>query len=512
MTLTVNDTRRADCLPTGIDGLDQIAAGGLPTRSGTVISGTAGSGKTVLGVQFLVAGITRFGQHGVFVTFEETAEEITRNVRSFGWDLAALVASGQLAIIDGSPQPGEELVETGLYDLSGLLLRIEEAVRRTGAVRVALDALGGLFSQFTDSKLVRRQLRRLAAGLKALGVTTVVTIERTEEDAAAGRYGIEEFVADNVILLRNRLDNENRRRTIEILKVRGAPHQKGEYPFTIDAATGLTIIPLSATELSRRSSSVRVSTGVPELDRMCGGGVFRDSTVLVSGTTGTGKTMLVTAYLKAAVDAGEKAILFGAEENREQFVRNAALSGVDLAAAEQNGQLKIICRHPAGMGLEDHLLLMKREIEAFGPDRVAVDSLSAFERSFSPKSFSEFVLALTSRITYLQITGLFTNTTSMLSGIETPSEMRMPTIPDAIILLRYVELNGEIRRGLTVLKMRGAQHEKGIREYMIDETGIHIDRPFAGVQGILTGPPTYGLESWQPRITELVRPSQEGHS
>jgi circadian clock protein KaiC len=430
-----------------------------------------------------------------------------QNVRSFGWDLEGLLTNKQIAVVDATPEPGEETMAAGPYDLSALLARIENAIRSVNAKRVILDAIGALFPQFTDANVIRRELHRIAAGLRLLGVTTLVTMERTDEDGGVGRWGVEEFVADNVILLRNRLEHEKRRRTVEILKFRGATHHKGEYPFTIDSEDGVTIIPLSAIELKQHSSNVRVSSGVPEIDAMCSGGMYRDSIILVSGATGTGKTLMVSQYIKAAIEAGERALLFAAEESREQLTRNAASWGVDFEQAEKDGLLHIICRYPEVMGLEDHLLQIKRDMRDFKPQRVAIDSMSAFERVSTPKSFREFVIALTSTIKHLEITGLFTNTTSMLAGgSESITETHISTITDTIILLRYVELQGQMRRGLTVLKMRGTAHDKNIREYVIDHTGMHVLAPFRGVHGILSGAPTYTFDEERSRLGGMFNP------
>ena len=492
-------------LPTGILGFDQIANGGIPKGRSTLVSGTAGSGKTVMALQFLLAGVRDYGENGVFVTFEEAPHDLMQNVRSFGWDLEGLLSQKKIAVVDATPEPGEETVQAGPYDLSALLARIEHAIRSVGARRVILDAIGALFPQLTDANIIRRELHRIAAGLRRLEVTTLVTMERLEEEGGVGRWGVEEFVADNVILLRNRLEQEKRRRTVEILKFRGATHHKGEYPFTIDTEDGLTIIPLSAIELKQKSSDIRVSSGVRELDKMCGGGMYRDSIILASGATGTGKTLMVAQYVKAAIESGERALLFGAEESREQLTRNAASWGVDFEKAEKDGLLRIVCRYPEVMGLEDHMLHMKRDILDFKPQRVAIDSMSAFERVSTQKSFREFVIALTSTIKHLEITGLFTNTTSMLTGGESITETHISTITDTIILLRYVELHGEMRRGLTVLKMRGTYHDKDIREYIIDGKGMHIQSPFRGVHGILTGSPTYTFSEERERLSEMFR-------
>lgn len=497
-----------DKLPTGIPGFDQISNGGLPKNRTTLVAGTAGSGKTVLALQFLLAGVRDFDQSGVFVTFEENPDDLMQNVRSFGWDLEGLVKQKKIAVVDASPDPGEEIIQTGAFDLSALLARIENAVRKVDAKRVILDAVGALFPQFTDANVVRRELQRIASALRRLDVTTLITLERLDEEGSIGRFGVEEFVADNVLILRNRLEQEKRRRTIEILKFRGAVHQKGEYPFTIDAYDGVTIIPLSAIELKQRSSDLRVSSGVPELDRMCGGGMYRDSIILVSGATGTGKTLTVAHYVKAAIEAGERTLLFGSEESREQLTRNAGSWGVDFEKAEADGLLRIVCRYPEIMGLEDHLLAMRRDIDEFKPSRLAVDSMSAFERAGSMKSFREFVIGLTSHIKHLEVTGLFTNTTPMLMGGETITETHISTITDTIILLRYVELHGEIRRGLMILKMRGTQHEKDIREYLIDNEGMHIKAPFRGVHGILTGTPTYLFSRERQNLFDMFSPTE----
>lgn len=490
-------------LATGIAGFDLIAHGGLPAGRSTIVAGTAGSGKTVLAIQFLVAGIRDYNQHGVIVSFEEAPRDLMQNVRSFGWNLEEQIAAGKLGIVDATPELEKEVVEVGSYDLSALLARIESAIRKVNAQRVILDTIGALFPQFADAHLVRRELHRIHAGLRQMGVTTLITIERSDDEGSVGRLGVEEFVADNVILLRNRLEHEKRRRTIEILKFRGGTHQKGEYPFTIAPEDGISIIPLSAIELKQKSSGVRFSSGVAELDKMCGGGMYRDSIILVSGATGTGKTLMVAQYVKAAIECGERALVFGTEESREQLTRNAASWGVDFERAEKDGLLRMVCRYPEVMALEDHLLQMKRDIHEFRPHRVAVDSLSAFERVDSNKSFREFVIALTSAIKHLEIPGLFTHTTSILTGGESITETHLSTITDQIILLRYVELHGEIRRGLTVLKMRGNWHQKDIREYTIDNTGMHVGATFRGVQGILTGAPHYGYVEERDRLTDM---------
>src|ERR687886_2550768 len=346
-------------LPTGIASFDIIAKGGLPANRTTLVSGTAGSGKTVFAMQFLAAGIRDAGEHGVFVTFEESAADIRKNMRSFGWDLESWEAAGRLAFVDASPDPHIEIIESGAFDLGALLARVENAVRKVSAKRVSVASLGAMFSQFSDQSVVRRELFRIASALKSMGVTALLTAERTEDYGPVARFGVEEFIADNVMILRNVLGEETRRRTIEILKFRGTDHQKGEFPFTIVPDGGLVVIPLSAIELKQKSSEIRITTGSAELDKMCGGGFFRDSVVLVSGATGTGKTLTVTQFLNGGTSAGERCLLLAFEESREQLFRNAIGWGVDFARLEAEGRLRVVCTYPEAAALEDHLIAMK---------------------------------------------------------------------------------------------------------------------------------------------------------
>ncbi len=489
-------------LETGIPGFDLIAEGGLPARRATLIAGTAGSAKTVFATQFLIAGINKENEAGVFVTFEDSPEDIRKNMAGFGWEIAHWEAEGKWAFVDAAPEPDSESATflVGQYDLGALLARIEYAVRTVDAKRVSLDSLNALFVKYPDRGILRAELFRIVASLKKLGVTVVFTGERDADYGDTTRFGIEEFVADNAVILRNVLINERRRRTVEILKFRGAPYHRGEYPFTITNGEGIIVIPLSGIELTQSSSTVRIPSGIPELDEMAGGGFFRDSIILLSGATGTGKTLTTTQFLAGGIDAGERCLLFAFEESKEQLFRNAAAWGVDFERMEREEKLMVFNQYPHAMALEDTFVQMRSTIEKFRPNRVAVDSLSSLERVSSVRAFREFIMSLTSFLKREEMAGLFTSTTESLMGGGSVTEKHISTLTDTIILLRYVEAYGEMRRGITVLKMRGSQHGHDIREYIIDGQGMHIKAPFRHVTGILSGQPA--LAPWASDLDE----------
>lgn len=492
-------------IATRIAGFDHIAAGGLPQGRTTLVCGSAGSGKTVFGAQFLAEGILKANERGVLVTFEESPEAIRKNMLGFGWKIAEWEAEKKWVFVDASPKPFENVVEAGDYDLQGLLVRIERAVKQISAKRVCLDSVGAIFSQLTNVGVVRRELFNIAATLNGLGVTTVMTAERTAEYGDVARYGVEEFVADNVILLRNPLDEEKRRRTMEILKFRGTSHLKGEFPFTILSDGGIVVIPLSALELKQRSSDRRTGSGSKDLDEMCGGGFFQDSIVLVSGATGTGKTLMATEFMRGAAAEGERAMFFAYEESHDQLHRNAVGWGVDFYNLARQNKLKVICEYPETRSLDDHLLAIRRHVLEFKPTRIVIDSLSALERVSTTRSYREFVVGLTAFIKEQEIAAMFTATTPTLLGGTSVTEAHISTITDSIILLRYVEIFGEMRRGITVLKMRGSTHDKNIREFIIDNKGMHIGQPFRGVTGILTGNPTHRNASEIDHLGQLFK-------
>ncbi len=494
-------------IETGIEGFDLVSEGGVPKGRTTLVAGTAGSAKTVFAIQFLADGIRKADESGVFVTFEETPDDIRRNMLSFGWDIQRWEAEGKWAFVDVSPEPDDRPIESGDYDLGALIARIEHAVRKTDAKRVSLDSIGAVFSRFSDAGLIRGELFRAASALRRMGVTAIVTGERTHEYGDICRHGVEEFVADNVIILRNVLDEEKRRRTVEILKFRGTSHDKGEFPFTISSKKGIVVIPLSGIRLDQRSSNVRISTGREELDEMCGGGYFRDSIILVSGATGTGKTLMGTEFISGGTANGEKCLLLAFEESRDQLFRNAAGWGIDFEALEKKGLLKVVSTYPETASLEDHLLWIKEAIEEFDPKLIAFDSLSALERVSSVKTFREFVIAISSFIKKKEMAGLFTAVTPNLMGGTSVTETHISTITDSIILLRYVEMFGEMRRGITVLKMRGSMHDKQIREYTIDGNGMHIGKAFRNVTGIISGMPQHVATGEVERISGLFEES-----
>ncbi|MEQ9550923.1 MAG: circadian clock protein KaiC [Coleofasciculus sp. G3-WIS-01] len=491
-----------DKVKTGISGFDLLAEGGLPKGRTTLVAGTAGSAKTIFACQFLVEGIKE-GENGVFVTFEESPQAIRRNMQGFGWDIEQWEAEEKWAFVDASPKTGNRPLVSGEYDLGPLLARLEYAIEKVKAQRVSMDSLGAVFSYVPDVSQVRGDLFDIAWALREREITSVLTSERTQEYGDISRYGVEEFVADNVVILRNVLFEEKRRRTIEILKYRGTPHQHGEFPFTILPDQGIVVIPFTATKLERKSSKERVTSGNAELDSMCGGGFFRDSIILVSGATGTGKTLTATEFLAGGVKNGERCLLFAFEESRDQLFRNAAGWGVDFEKMEREKNLKVVCRYPEETGLENHLVTMKQIIEDFQPQRIAIDSISVLGQVTTFKGFREFILGLNSIIKKLRITGLFTANTSPLMGSVSVTEAQISTNTDVIILLRYVEVQGEIHRVLTVLKMRGSRHHKEIREFLIDDDGMHIGRSFRNVTGILSGNPSYVNQSELDRLSGL---------
>jgi circadian clock protein KaiC len=510
MTAKNPDPKKADLLEYGvskirtlIEGFDDISHGGLPIGRSTLVSGSSGTGKTLFAVQFLYNGIVQFEEPGILVTFEESPTDIIKNAYSFGWDLQQLIDEGKLFILDASPDPdGQEIV--GQFDLSALIERIQYAISKYKAKRVSIDSITAIFQQYDAASLVRKEIFRLVARLKQIGVTTVMTTERVDEYGPIARFGVEEFVSDNVVVVRNVLEGERRRRTIEILKLRGTTHMKGEYPFTL-TNNGINIFPLGAMRLTQRSSNIRVSSGLKTLDEMCGGGFFKDSIILATGATGTGKTLLVSKFLQEGCLSGDRTILFAYEESRAQLSRNANSWGINFEELEQKGLLKILCTYPESAGLEDHLQTIKSEIAEFKPSRIAIDSLSALARGVSNNAFRQFVIGVTGYAKQEEITGFFTNTTDQFMGTHSITESHISTITDTILLLQYVEIRGEMSRAINVFKMRGSWHDKGIREYSISKDGAEIKNSFRNYERIISGSPTRTSVDEKSELSRIVQ-------
>ena len=464
-------------LPSGIEGLDEILHGGLPQRRLTLVTGTAGTGKTLFAVQFLSVGIARHDEPGVFVTFEERPAAIRRNFRSFGWDIPAWEEQGKWRFVDASQEPGEETEVAGEFDLASLVVRVKHAVAESGARRVAIDSTGSLVDQFPSPFAARRALFQIAAELQEMGVSSVMTAERADDYGAISKHGFEEFVADNVVILRNSLDGEKRRRTVEALKLRGGSHARGEHLFTIQAGHGLTVVPREAVTLEYEVSGRRLTSGLPELDAMCDGGFYDKSLILVTGAAGTGKSLMATHFIAGGVAAGERTLLLSFEEGRAQLERNAARWGLDFVRMQEEGTLRICSRAPEAASLEDHLLVMKEQIAEFQPDRVAVDSLTALQRISTVRSFREYLLGLSFHIKTRALVGMVTAATEELGGGPMSGGLHISTVSDTILILQYVGRETHVTRGLSVLKMRGSDHDKALREYTIDDHGMHVGEP-----------------------------------
>jgi circadian clock protein KaiC len=471
-------------LTTGIEGFDDLTRGGLPKNRLTLLAGTAGSGKTVMAGQFLAHGIQN-GDAVVFVTFEERPQAIVENLRSFGWDIQGWVDSGKWSFVDGSPEHDDETVFTGgPFDLTPLLSRVVAAVERSGATRVAIDSIGALLGQFDDSTPARQGLFRLGRALERLGVTTVMTAERVDDYGPIARHGFEEFVADNVVILRNARDGEKRRRSVEVLKLRGGSHLRGEHLFTLIPGQGMVVVPVALADLTGPLSSTRHTSGNAALDEMCGGGLFEKSLVLVSGPTGTGKSLMAAQFV-AGAGAGGRALLHSFEESREQLIRNARGWGFDFEAMEQAGTLRIEAAAPESAALEDHLQHIKAVIADYRPERVAIDSLTALERISTVRGFRDYVLALTYHMKHQSVVVLVTTAARDFARGEGTGELHVSTISDAIVLLHYRAKHSEVRRGLNVLKMRGSDHDKTLREFTITSQGMQLGEPFEDIVGLV---------------------------
>jgi circadian clock protein KaiC len=481
---------RIEKAPTGIDGLDEVTFGGLPRGRATLICGTAGCGKTMLGVEFLVKGAREYSEPGVFITFEESAHELVVNSASLKFDLEQLTGEGLLAIDHIHIDPAE-IAETGEYDLEGLFIRLKYAIESVGAKRVVLDTIEALFSGFSNTAILRAEIRRLFQFLKSFGVTAIVTGERGENSLT--RYGLEEYVADCVILLDQRVTDQVTTRRLRIVKYRGSGHGTNEYPFVIDER-GFSLLPISSLGLRHKVSSEVISTGVPDLDAMLGvGGYFRGTTVLMSGTAGMGKTSFAAALARSVCESGERALYFAFEESPDQIVRNMGSIGIDLRPHLDSGLLRIAAQRPYMYNLEMHLVSFQKEIAQFKPSVVVVDPVSNL---IAAGTAHEANAILTLLIDYLKtggITAFFTALTEG-GGRQEVTEVGISSLIDTWMLARDIEVSGERNRGLYVLKSRGMSHSNQIREFILSDEGIKLIDVYLGPSGMLTGSARVALE------------------
>ncbi|HEX5236595.1 MAG TPA: circadian clock protein KaiC [Silvibacterium sp.] len=456
--------------PTGIDGLDEITNGGLPTGRTTLVCGAAGSGKTAMALEFLLHGVKDFNEPGVFMAFEETEKELAQNIASFGFDLEQMEKTGKVAI-DHVFIERSEIEETGEYDLEGLFIRLGSAVDSVGAKRVVLDTLEVLFAGLSNQSVIRSELRRLFRWLKERGLTAIVTGERG--DGTLTRYGLEEYVADCVILLDHRVSEQISTRRLRIVKYRGSPHGTDEYPFLM-GLNGISVLPLTSVGLDHGASSDRISSGVKDLDAMLGKkGFYRGSSILVSGTPGTGKSSLALSFLKAACDRGEKTLYFGFEESKAQIIRNTASIGLDLQPYVDRGLLHFHTVRPSNLGLEAHLASMHQLVKELNPTVVVVDPISNFISDADQSGVKSMLIRLVDFLKMRQITAMFTHLTS-LGGAEERTDETVSSIMDSWLLIRDLEDKGHRTYGIYVLKSRGMSHSHELREFMLTDSGIKL--------------------------------------
>ncbi len=468
--------------PTGIHGFDEITGGGLPCGRTSLVCGSAGCGKTLFALQFLAHGAA-IGEPGVFMAFEETAAELAQNSISLGLDLEALVAAGKL-VVDHVRVERSEIEESGEYDLDGLFIRLGYAIDSIGAKRVVLDTLESLFSSLGNEAVLRAELRRLFRWLKDREVSAVITAERGS--GTLTRHGLEEYVSDCVILLDHRVLEQIATRRLRVVKYRGTAHGTNEYPFLIDD-TGLEVLPITSASLGYEVSSERVPSGVAGLDAMLGGeGFFRGSSILVSGTAGTGKTSLAATFADAACRRGERVLFFTFEESRQQVVRNLRSIGIDLDRWIAAGLLRFQAARPTAQGLEMHLARMYREIRAFEPQAAVIDPVGSFISVATPTDVKALLTRLVDFLKERQVTTLLTHLTSGGAPAE-QSDFGISSIVDTWLLLRELETAGERNRGVYVLKSRGMAHSNQVREFSIGAGGIELVDICLGPDGVLTG-------------------------
>jgi len=469
--------------PTGIRGLDEITLGGLPRGRPTLVCGGAGCGKTLLGMEFLVRGANEFDEPGVCLSFEETAEELTANVASLGFDVAALIARKKL-VIDHIFIDRSLIEEAGEYDLEALFIRLSLAVESIGAKRVLLDSVEALFAGLKNKAVLRSELHRLFHWLKEKGLTAIVTGESGQ--GTLTRHGLEEYISDCVIVLDNRITETVLTRRLRVVKYRGSTHGTNEYPFLIEN-DGISVLPVTSIELKYAASNERISTGIRALDSMFGGkGCFRASSILVSGTAGTGKTSLSAHFVDAACARGERCVFFSFEESPNQIIRNMLSIGIDLGRWVKKGLLRFQAARPTTFGLEMHLVKIHKIIKETDPSVVVVDPVTALLHSGSASETTSMLLRLIDYLKEKQITALLTTLTSG-SDAQEQTTVEISSLADTWILLRDIESGGERNRGLYILKARGIAHSNQIREFLLTDHGAELREVYLGEAGLLTG-------------------------
>ncbi|WP_374951474.1 circadian clock protein KaiC [Mucilaginibacter sp.] len=469
---------------TGINGLDEITEGGLPTGRPTLICGEAGCGKTLMSIEFIVRGAVEYNEPGVFVAFEEKSDELTANVASLGFDLKKLQDEKKIRI-DHVHIDRSEIEETGEYDLEGLFIRLGYAIDSIGAKRVVLDTLENLFAGLDKLAVLRTELRRLFGWLKEKGVTAIITGERGEGTSLT-RQGLEEYVSDCVILLDHRVINQISTRRLRIIKYRGTVHGTNEYPFLIDEE-GISVLPVTSLKMTSRASTDRLSTGIAALDDMLGGkGLYRGGSVLVSGTAGTGKTSLAASFANETCSRGEKCVYFAMEESPAQIVRNMRSIGMDLQKHVDSGLLYFNASRPNLYGLEMHLVAMHKCIKKYQPDVVIIDPITNFINIGSVSEVKNMLVRMIDFLQQEQISVMFT-ALSLNTIVNEQTDEGVSSLVDAWILVRDIEFNGERNRGLYVMKSRGMKHSNQVREFIITDAGLTLVDVYLGPDGVLTG-------------------------
>jgi circadian clock protein KaiC len=475
---------RLEKVATGIHGLDEITCGGLPRGRTTLVCGGPGCGKTLLALEFLVHGATRYGEPGVFVAFEETAGELATNAASLGFDLAALEADRKLAI-DYVRIQRSEIEESGEYDLESLFVRLGFAIDSIGAKRVAIDPVEVLFAGLPNPDIVRAELRRLFRWLKDKGLTAIVTAE--SGDNGLTRHGLEEYISDCVINLDNRVSDQISTRRLRVLKYRGSAHDANEVPFLIDEG-GLSVLPVSSLELDHQAAASRVSSGVPDLDAMLGGeGYFRGSTVLVSGSIGSGKTSLAASFARWTCREGKRCLYFLFEESPSQVCRNMRSIGIDLAPLIEQDLLRFHSSRPSATGLEMHLARIHRLVSEFAPEVAVIDPITNLRAIGNDSELRSTLTRMVDFFKGRQITTLLTSLTVSTKPSEDSAEVHISSLVDTWILVREIESDGERNRGLYILKSRGMAHSNQVREFRLTDQGIKLIDVYLGTEGILVG-------------------------